>query len=175
MALPTSSATSSAPCLSMASPTGRPIAWPLSFTNPINTSTGSPAGEGYEHDLVATARDAVRRTMLPDEHPRFELDGQGGALGRGQPQRCGVGAQCVVGHRRSCHQCGVCRLWARVNVIAETAVRPTVEGTVFHRRHVVRHQIATQFVPLIRLGAYGRSRDFRSSLEASDTSLAFMR
>ena len=43
-ALPTSSATSSAPRLSMATPTGRPIASPFSFTNPVSTSTAGPLG-----------------------------------------------------------------------------------------------------------------------------------
>jgi len=43
-ALPTSSATNSAPRLSMATPTGRPQASPFSLTNPVSTSIGIPAG-----------------------------------------------------------------------------------------------------------------------------------
>jgi len=43
MAFPTSSATSSAPCRSIATPTGRPMASPSSVTNPERTSIGSPA------------------------------------------------------------------------------------------------------------------------------------
>lgn len=42
--LPTSSATNKAPCLSMATPTGRPRASPSSLTKPVSTLTGSPAG-----------------------------------------------------------------------------------------------------------------------------------
>ncbi len=41
---PTSSATSSAPRVSIATPTGRPIASPFSLTNPVSTSIGMPAG-----------------------------------------------------------------------------------------------------------------------------------
>src|SRR4051812_16657883 len=42
--LPTSSATSSAPPLSIATPTGRPIATPDGSTNPVSTSMGLPLG-----------------------------------------------------------------------------------------------------------------------------------
>ena len=41
---PTSSATSSAPCLSTATPTGRPYASPPSLRKPVSTSTGGPEG-----------------------------------------------------------------------------------------------------------------------------------
>jgi glutathione synthase/RimK-type ligase-like ATP-grasp enzyme len=41
---PTSSATSSAPRASIATPTGRPRASPSSLRNPVSTSTGAPAG-----------------------------------------------------------------------------------------------------------------------------------
>jgi len=41
--LPTSSATSSAPLLSSASPTARPLAWPP-LRKPVTTSIGFPAG-----------------------------------------------------------------------------------------------------------------------------------
>src|SRR6266571_5064686 len=43
-ALPTSSATNSAPCLSILTPTGRPWASPLSLRKPVSTSCGFPAG-----------------------------------------------------------------------------------------------------------------------------------
>src|SRR5467141_893998 len=42
--LPTSSATSSAPCLSILTPTGRPRASPLPLRNPVSTSCGLPEG-----------------------------------------------------------------------------------------------------------------------------------
>src|SRR5262249_42006955 len=42
--LPTSSATSKAPDLAMATPTGRPSASPAWSTNPVSTSKGLPAG-----------------------------------------------------------------------------------------------------------------------------------
>jgi hypothetical protein len=42
--LPTSSATSSAPRASIATPTGRPSASPFSLRNPVSTSTGAPDG-----------------------------------------------------------------------------------------------------------------------------------
>src|SRR5205085_117979 len=42
--LPTSSATSRPPRRSMATPTGRPRAWPSGITKPVSTSTGGPAG-----------------------------------------------------------------------------------------------------------------------------------
>jgi hypothetical protein len=42
--LPTSSATSNAPLRSIATPTGRPSALPVSSRNPVSTSTGGPLG-----------------------------------------------------------------------------------------------------------------------------------
>src|SRR6185503_13296159 len=42
--LPVSSATSRPPCVSRATPTGRPYASPLSARNPLKTSTGGPEG-----------------------------------------------------------------------------------------------------------------------------------
>jgi hypothetical protein len=42
--LPTSSATSNAPFLSIATPTGRPNAVPSGLTKPVSTSIGGPAG-----------------------------------------------------------------------------------------------------------------------------------
>src|SRR4051794_38133898 len=44
MVLPTSSATSRAPSLAMATPTGRPCALPSDETKPVSTSTGMPDG-----------------------------------------------------------------------------------------------------------------------------------
>lgn len=44
MTLPTSSATSKAPLRSIATPTGRPSALPLSSRKPVSTSTGRPLG-----------------------------------------------------------------------------------------------------------------------------------
>lgn len=44
MILPTSSATSRAPDLSNATPTGRPCALPSASTKPVSTSCGAPAG-----------------------------------------------------------------------------------------------------------------------------------
>src|SRR6185295_11188422 len=41
---PTSSATSNAPCASIATPTGRPDASPFAFTKPVSTSIGAPDG-----------------------------------------------------------------------------------------------------------------------------------
>lgn len=46
--LPTSSATSNAPLRSMATPTGRPSALPLSSRKPVSTSTGGPLGRASE-------------------------------------------------------------------------------------------------------------------------------
>src|SRR5688572_18422999 len=42
--LPTSSATSNAPRLSITTPTGRPIASPFGLTKPVSTSIGIPEG-----------------------------------------------------------------------------------------------------------------------------------
>jgi hypothetical protein len=42
--LPTSSAISKAPVLSIATPTGRPRASPLAFKNPVTTSSALPCG-----------------------------------------------------------------------------------------------------------------------------------
>jgi len=62
--LPTSSATSSAPFLSSATPTGRPQPSPAGPMNPLSTSIGLPdgVGERYEYDSVAHWRRAVPRT-----------------------------------------------------------------------------------------------------------------
>src|SRR3982074_871375 len=87
--LPTSSATSSAPLVSIATPTGRPRASPPSLTKPGSTSLGSPAadeagahgeglaggpagGKGDEDHLVTAPRPAIPRAMLADEHPTIE-------------------------------------------------------------------------------------------------------
>src|SRR4029079_8987012 len=51
---PTSSATSSAPRLSIATPTGRPIASPLSSTKPVRTSMGAPLGAPPENGTKIT-------------------------------------------------------------------------------------------------------------------------
>src|ERR1700733_13432642 len=53
-ALPTSSATSSAPCLSIRTPTGRPCASPLSFRNPVRTSCGLPDGMPFANGMKIT-------------------------------------------------------------------------------------------------------------------------
>ena len=54
MVLPTSSATSRAPCASIATPTGLPIALPSSVTNPPSTSMGSPDGRPPENGTKIT-------------------------------------------------------------------------------------------------------------------------
>src|SRR5688572_26524481 len=52
--LPTSSATSRAPRVSIATPTGRPLASPLSFTKPVRTSTSGPDGAPFANGTNTT-------------------------------------------------------------------------------------------------------------------------
>jgi hypothetical protein len=53
--LPTSSATSkAAPCLSIATPTGRPRASSRSVRNPVSTTTGSPDGRPLANGTNST-------------------------------------------------------------------------------------------------------------------------
>jgi len=63
MQLPTSSATSSAPLRSMATPTGRPRARPSSSTKPVRTSSGGPDG--------SPARNGTKITLYPESGLRF--------------------------------------------------------------------------------------------------------
>src|SRR5262249_25461172 len=52
--LPTSSATRSAPCPSIATPTGRPYASPSGLRNPDKTSLGSPTGDPFSKGMKIT-------------------------------------------------------------------------------------------------------------------------
>jgi len=54
MVLPTSSATNSAPRLSMTTPTGRPITLPSDLMKPVKTSNGSPDGIPAVNDTKMT-------------------------------------------------------------------------------------------------------------------------
>ena len=64
MVLPTSSATSSAPGRSIATPTGRPSASPASLTKPVRTSVGCPEGR--------PSANGTKITLCPARGLRFQ-------------------------------------------------------------------------------------------------------
>ena len=68
---PTSSAIKSAPVLSIASPTGRPRAFPFasrkSVTNILRFAIGPAAAEGHENDPVTVEDRPVPATVFADE------------------------------------------------------------------------------------------------------------
>ena len=95
-----SSATSSAPCLSSRTPTGRPCASPFvveeAGQHVLRRARGLAVRERHEDHLVAGARLAIPRAVLADE-------GAAGHLGRkqiagveGEPERGRVRAERVI-------------------------------------------------------------------------------
>ena len=152
MALPTSSATSKLPARSIATPTGRPNASPIRVEagEDIHRLSGrAPGGERHEDDLIAAARLAIPRPVLPDECPVPVSLRQRCPLGEREPQRGRVAAERIVGDDRLGHQVRSLRLDPGVHVLSVIAERPSVEATVLHRGQVVGHEIAAEFVPLV--------------------------
>ena len=60
--------------------------------------------------------------------------------------------ECVVRRQRLTHQIRPLRLDAIIDVLSEVAVRESVEATVVHRCHVVRNEIAAEFITLVHHG-----------------------
>ena len=166
-ALPTSSATSSAPVASIATPTGRPRASPSGPRKPPSTSTGAPAGqtvaERHEDHAVAARRPAVPGSVLADEGALGEARPELGAPGEGEAERRAVRLEAVVRDPRRRREVGTRRLDPRVEVAAPVAPWPAEEVARAHRRQVVRHEVAAELVALVdhgpeRAGAAARTR-----------------
>src|SRR5450830_105890 len=106
-------------------------------------------GKGYKDYVVTALRPAIPRTVLTDEHSVGIGDWQAIALCRNHAQRCNVRPQ---GKVRNDGQVYLFRTrWhhPRIDMLAIVAIRPTIETTITHRRQVVGHQIAAQFLTLV--------------------------
>ena len=57
--------------------------------------------------------------------------------------------QRIIGNNRFLDQIRALRLDARIKVLAVVAVGPAIEAAIFHGRHVVRHEVRTEFVTLV--------------------------
>lgn len=84
--------------------------------------------------------------MLADEHPLCA----GAAIGKPrEPERRGVRSQGVVGNDRRMQTRRVRRFDARVHVVTEITVRPSVESALADGSHVVGDEIASNLVALV--------------------------
>ncbi len=150
MTLPTSSATSRAPCCrSQRRPAG-PSPSRSGLTNPARTSLGRrsacPLAREPKITLYPCAR-CVPRAVLAYEGNRWHRRAPSDApLGECQPQRSGVRAKSVVGFYRFRHEIRARRLDARIDVLTEVAVGPAIEGAVPDGGHVVGNEIVAEFV-----------------------------
>jgi hypothetical protein len=77
------------PCLSITTPTGRPIAFSSALRKPVSTSIGAPLGlppaNGTKDHFVTAVGFAIPRAMLADKRPFGEV-WQLAAIGKAQPQ-----------------------------------------------------------------------------------------
>ena len=151
--LPTSSATSSAPPLSIATPTGRPSALSSSLRNPVRMSCGRAGRlavrERHEDHLVAAARLAVPRAMLADEGAVLHFGAEQVAGVEGQAERRGMRAERIVRHDRLCDEVGPRRLRPHIDMLAVIAVGPAIEAAVLDGGHVVGNEVAADLVALV--------------------------
>ena len=152
--LPTSSATSSAPRLSIATPTGRPCALP---------SRVEEAGQHVDRRRRrACRRRRARRspcsrcaacgsTSRAGRRTRRSRSGAGSgvAVVEGQAERGGVRAERVVGRDRLGDQVGPRRLHARRRRAGRSSCRASRRSRRPHRGHVVGHQVAAELVALV--------------------------
>src|SRR5512140_1043705 len=87
--------------------------------------------------------------MLADEHPVAERRWK---IGSGRPreaERCSVRAERVVGLDRFLDHVWPFWLDSSVDMATVVAERKTIEGSVLHRGHVVRNEVASYFVTLV--------------------------
>src|SRR5207237_676204 len=95
------------------------------------------AGEADEHDAVTVDLAPVPAAVLADEGAAAEHRGEAAAGVEGEAQRRDVRAKRVVGRDRLGDEVRALRLDPWVEMLAVVAVRPTVESTGPHGRHVV--------------------------------------
>src|SRR5260370_5283429 len=105
--------------------------------------------ERHKRNLVSRARRPVARAMFGDECTtavtlRKLLPGVKRKL-----QWRHMRAKQYVRNDRARNQVWLLRLYARINVFPDVAVRPPVESSILQRGEIVRRKIVSQFVPLV--------------------------
>jgi hypothetical protein len=85
--------------------------------------------------------------VLSDEDAAAVWFRQYAARIEGQPERRSMIAECVIGDDRL----GLLRIrrHSRIHVLSVIAERPTIKAAIFHRRHVIRHEIAAELIALV--------------------------
>src|SRR5262249_42825323 len=68
-----------------------------------------------------------------------------------QPERSGMIAERVIGDDRLGNRIRL-RRDPRIHMLFVIAVRPPTEAAILHRRQVIRHEIAAEFVALVHHG-----------------------
>ena len=89
---------------------------------------------------------------MADEHAVAVVRRQQVGVRPFQPQRSGMRAQRVVRHQGAGDQLRLLWRYAFVHVLTVVAVGPAVEAAVLDGGHVVRHQIAAEFVAFVDHG-----------------------
>ena len=153
MVLPTSSATSSAPDLSIATPTGRPIASPFSLTNPVNTSIGCPDGmpcaNGTKITLYPLRGLRFHEPCCPTNIPPLKGAGRDVAPDQARPSDAVCGAKRVVRNDGALDELGPLWMNPRIDVLAVIAEWPAVKSAVAHRGDVIGDEITAELVALV--------------------------
>ncbi|MDB5594232.1 MAG: hypothetical protein JWM36_1193 [Hyphomicrobiales bacterium] len=67
----------------------------------------------------------------------------------GEAKRCDLRTQRIVGHDSLRNRVRTLWMHTNVNMAAVIASGPPIETAVFHERHVIRHQIVTEFIALV--------------------------
>src|SRR5437867_972976 len=110
---------------------------------------GLAVAERDADDLVSGAAHAIPRTMKRDERAAAVLFGKHLALIENDAQRCGMRLDEKGGNDCAGDEIASLTAAARIFMLADVAVRPAVEGTVAHVRHVIRNEIVAKAVALI--------------------------
>src|ERR1700730_255705 len=112
-------------------------------------SRGVAVAERHENHLVSAQRLAVPRSVLADEDAAAVGIRQCATDVEGQPKRSGMIAERVIGDDRLGDHLRL-RRHPRIHMLSVIAVRPPIEAAVLHRSHVIRHEVAAEFVALVR-------------------------
>src|SRR6202043_220671 len=105
-----------------------------------------------KHDLIPCARRAVPRAMLGQKYSSLVAGRKLLAGIKRKLQRRAVSTEEHVGNNSLCDQFGLLRVHARIHIVADVAVGPTIEAAVFHRRKIVWWQIVAESVALVDTG-----------------------
>ena len=155
-----SSDTSNAPSFATVTPTGRPHTCPSSITKPVRKSSYSPVTTAvlqvHADYFAARAPRSVPGTVQRGKNipSIFFRKGRCSArLGgiKSQLQRGRVGLYRHIRRDRLTRQIrALAAALTRILVIPPIIPRPAIETAFFNRRDIIRHQIVTETIPLIR-------------------------